>query len=148
MSSPHPDGLGARMAMAAALDSAGIAADDIDYINLHGTATRINDAVEGSVVRSLFTKPVACSSVKGWTGHTLGAAGAIEAVAAVLAITGNFIPPTIHLTTPDPECDLDYVAEGARRAELDVVLSNSFAFGGNNTAVVFGKFTDSGVSHD
>ncbi len=137
MSSPHPQGLGARMAMAAALDSAGLAPADIDYINLHGTATPSNDAAEGKAVAALFGEGIACSSTKGATGHTLGAAGAVEAVICALALTHGLLPGSPHTVTPDPAIPLDYQLR-ARAGRLRRVLSNSFGFGGSNCSLVFG----------
>ncbi len=137
MSSPHPQGLGAQMAMAAALDSAGLAPADIDYINLHGTATPSNDAAEGKAVAELFGEGVACSSTKGATGHALGAAGAIEAVICALALTHGLLPGSPHTLTPDPAIPLDYQLR-ARAGRLRRVLSNSFGFGGSNCSLVFG----------
>jgi len=142
MTVPDPEGAGAALAMRRALEDAGVPPEAVDYINAHGTATPANDAAETRGIKSVFgprAYAVPVSSTKAMTGHTLGAAGAIEGVVALLAIHHGFVPPTLRLRTPDPACDLDYVAEGARRAELRVVLSNSFAFGGNNTALVFGK---------
>jgi len=150
MTAPDPEASGAVRCMQAALDDAGVAPLQVDYINAHGTATPANDRMETAGIKRLFGERayvIPVSSTKSMIGHTLGAAGAIEAVAAVLAITGGFIPPTIHLTAADPECDLDYVPEGARRADLDVVLSNSFAFGGNNTSVVIGRYRAEGRRH-
>jgi 3-oxoacyl-[acyl-carrier-protein] synthase II len=150
MTAPDPEASGAVRCMQAALDDAGVAPHQVDYINAHGTATPANDRMETAGIKRLFGErayAIPVSSTKSMIGHTLGAAGAIEAVAAVLAITGGFIPPTIHLTAPDPECDLDYVAEGSRRADLGVVLSNSFAFGGNNTAVIIGRCRAEGRRH-
>jgi 3-oxoacyl-[acyl-carrier-protein] synthase II len=102
-------------------------------------------------IKEVFGKKayqIPVSSTKSMMGHTLGAAGAIEGVVSILGITGRFIPPTIHLTEPDPECDLDYVVEGSRDSEVNIVLSNSFAFGGNNTSVIFGRFTEKGIVHE
>jgi 3-oxoacyl-[acyl-carrier-protein] synthase II len=150
MTAPDPEGGGAALAMRAALKDAGVTADSVDYINAHGTATPANDVMETKAIKTVFGREayqIPVSSTKSMIGHTLGAAGAIEGVAALLAIHHRFIPPTIHHQTPDPQCDLDFVTEGARPAEIGIVLSNSFAFGGNNTAVVFGRFTHSGVSH-
>jgi 3-oxoacyl-[acyl-carrier-protein] synthase II len=151
MTAPDPLASGAVRCMQAALADAGVPKDRVDYINAHGTATPANDLMETRGVREVFGKKayqIPVSSTKSMTGHTLGAAGAIEGVVSALAIAGRFIPPTIHLTAPDPECDLDYVAEGARDVEVNIVLSNSFAFGGNNTSVIFGKFTEKGVVHE
>jgi 3-oxoacyl-[acyl-carrier-protein] synthase II len=151
MTAPDPEGGGAMLAMRRALDDSGIVPETVDYINAHGTATPANDAMETKAIKALFGNQayrIPVSSTKSMTGHTLGAAGAIEGVVSLLAIHHGFIPPTIHHRTPDPQCDLDYVVEGAREAELKVVLSNSFAFGGNNTAVAFGKFNARGVDHE
>ena len=151
MTSPDPEGGGAVLAMQRALDDAGLAPAAVDYINAHGTATPANDTVETKAIKHLFGKRayrIPISSTKAMTGHTLGAAGAIEGVVSLLALYHGFIPPTIHCHVPDPDCDLDYVTEGAREAGLHVVLSNSFAFGGNNTALVFGKFTAQGIGHE
>jgi 3-oxoacyl-[acyl-carrier-protein] synthase II len=151
MTAPDPAGAGAALAMQRALDDAGVSTGAVDYINAHGTGTPANDLMETKGIKAVFGRrayQIPISSTKSMTGHTLGAAGAIEGVAAVLAIHHRFIPPTIHCATPDPHCDLDFVTEGARpAAEIRIVLSNSFAFGGNNTAVVFGRYNASGVSH-
>lgn len=150
MTAPDPQAGGAVLCMRAALEDAGVAAAQVDYINAHGTATPANDAMESRAIHEVFgeragTVPV--SSTKSMTGHTLGAAGAIEAVASVLAIAHGFLPPTVHLQAPDPACDLNHVTGGARWAAVNVVLSNSFAFGGNNTALVLGTFTEKGIGH-
>jgi 3-oxoacyl-[acyl-carrier-protein] synthase II len=140
MTAPRPDGDGAARAMLAALGDAGLPADAVGYINAHGTATPHNDAAETAAIKTVLGKrapSVPVSSIKSMVGHTLGAAGAIEAVASVLTLARGFIPPTVNLRTPDPAFGLDYVPEGSRELEVDVVLSNSFAFGGNNTALAF-----------
>ena len=137
MSSPHPEGLGARMAMQQALASAGLDARDIGYVNLHGTATPSNDASESRARTSLFDR-VPCSSTKGATGHTLGAAGALEAVIAALALRHQMIPAGANTSEPDPALGLDYVL-ASRGAPLRAVLSNSFGFGGTNCSLVFGR---------
>jgi 3-oxoacyl-[acyl-carrier-protein] synthase II len=137
--------------MQTALLDAGVPPERVDYINAHGTATPANDRIETRGIKAVFGKKayqIPASSTKSMTGHTLGAAGAMEGVVSVLGIVHRFIPPTIHLTAPDPECDLDYVVEGSRDMEVNIVLSNSFAFGGNNTSVVFGRFTEKGIIHD
>jgi len=147
MTSPDPEGGGAVLAMGRALEDAGIGPEAVDYINAHGTGTPANDKIETKAIKLLFGErayQIPVSSSKSMTGHTLGAAGAIEGVVSLLALHHAFIPPTIHCTSPDPDCDLDYVTEGARDAALNIVLSNSFAFGGNNTALVFGKFFSHG----
>jgi 3-oxoacyl-[acyl-carrier-protein] synthase-1 len=137
MSSPHPEGLGAKLAMEAALQSAGLAPADIDYINLHGTSTPANDAAEGKAVTALFGDRVPCSSTKGATGHTLGAAGAVEAVICALALTDGLLPGSPGTTTPDPAIPVQYLLE-SRSARVRRVLSNSFGFGGSNCSLVFG----------
>ena len=138
MSSPHPDGLGARLAMQAALDSAGLAADAIDYLNLHGTATPSNDAAEGKAVAGLFGARVACSSTKGATGHTLGAAGGLEAVICALALRHGFLPGGLNLERRDPDIGIDYLAANRELAPRRL-LSNSFGFGGSNCSLVLGR---------
>ena len=138
MSSPHPEGLGARLAMQAALDAAGLVPADIDYINLHGTATPANDAAEGRAVAALFGGRVPCSSTKGATGHTLGAAGAVEAVFCALALTEGFVPGSPGTATPDPTIALAYRLS-SRAGAPRRVLSNSFGFGGSNCSLIFGR---------
>lgn len=150
MTAPDPEGAGAALAMGRALEDAGVSTEAVDYINAHGTATPANDLMETKAIKAVFGRRayrIPVSSTKSMIGHTLGAAGAIEGVAALLAIHHRFIPPTIHHQTPDPQCDLDFVTDGARASDVSIVLSNSFAFGGNNTVVVFGKYTDAGISH-
>lgn len=137
MSSPHPDGLGAKMAMQQALQSAHLASTDIDYINLHGTATPSNDAAEAKAVTAVFTQAVPCSSSKGATGHTLGAAGAVEAVICALALQHGFIPGGLNTKEVDAELKLDYRFENQQIA-LKHVMSNSFGFGGTNCSMIFG----------
>jgi 3-oxoacyl-[acyl-carrier-protein] synthase II len=140
MTAPHPDGDGAARAMRAALDDAGLSPDDVDYINAHGTATPHNDAAETLAIKSLLgtrAPSVPVSSIKSMVGHTLGAAGAIEAAASVLTIARGLIPPTVNLEHPDPAFGLDFVPGQAREQPVRVVLSNSFAFGGNNTSIAF-----------
>ena len=137
---PAGDGAGAALAMEAALADAGIAPDDIDYLNAHGTSTQLNDRYETLAVKRVFgeyarTLPV--SSTKSMTGHLLGAAGAVEAGIAVLALRHGAIPPTINYETPDPHCDLDYVPNAARSAPLRTVMTNAFGFGGHNSSLVF-----------
>ncbi len=137
MSSPHPEGLGAKLAMEAALRSAGLTPADIDYINLHGTSTPANDAAEGRAVAALFGDRVPCSSTKGATGHTLGAAGAVEAVICALALTDGLLPGSPGTNTPDPAIPVQYLLQ-SRSAPVRRVLSNSFGFGGSNCSLVFG----------
>ena len=137
MSSPHPEGLGAKLAMEAALRSASLAPADIDYINLHGTSTPANDAAEGKAVAALFGDRAPCSSTKGATGHTLGAAGAVEAVICALALTDGLLPGSPGTVTPDPAIPVQYLLE-SRSGRVRRVLSNSFGFGGSNCSLVFG----------
>jgi 3-oxoacyl-[acyl-carrier-protein] synthase I len=136
MSSPHPEGLGARLAMEQALASGGIAAHEVDYINLHGTATPSNDTAECLAVKAVFDG-TPCSSTKGATGHTLGAAGALEAVIAALSLREQWLPAGINTTQPDPELALNYQLQ-SRPAKLRTVMSNSFGFGGTNCSLLFG----------
>ncbi|MEP7084102.1 MAG: beta-ketoacyl synthase N-terminal-like domain-containing protein, partial [Betaproteobacteria bacterium] len=138
MSSPRPDGLGARLAMEAALEAGGALPADVGYINLHGTATPSNDAAEGNAVASLFGRRTACSSTKGATGHALGAAGGIEIVITALALRDGFVPAGVNTTAVDPALDVDYVLEN-RSQPLSRALSNSFGFGGTNCSVLLGR---------
>ena len=140
MSTPHPEGLGARMAIQGALTQAGLKTTDIDYINLHGTATRSNDATESLAVNMIFGNNVAASSTKGWTGHTLGAAGIIEAIISFIAIEENFMPGSLHTATIDPTVEIQYLKDN-RRAPVKRVLSNSFGFGGTNCSLIVGRFS-------
>ncbi len=137
MSSPHPDGLGARLAMQGALKMAGLAAGAIDYINLHGTATQSNDAAEASAVSALFGPQVPCSSTKGATGHTLGAAGGVEAVICGLALRHGLLPGGLNMEQLDPALPLNYLQQNREQA-VSRVLSNSFGFGGTNCSLIFG----------
>jgi 3-oxoacyl-[acyl-carrier-protein] synthase-1 len=137
MSTPHPQGLGARLALADALARAGIAADDVDYVNLHGTATLKNDEVEATVLADTFSPRTRASSTKGWIGHTLGAAGILEAVLTLLAIEHGLVPGTLNTTTPDAACGPQLALANESRA-IRVALSNSFGFGGNNCTLAFG----------
>ena len=138
MSSPHPEGLGASKAMEMALASAGLVASDIDYINLHGTATPSNDAAEGAATHRVFGSKTPCSSTKGVTGHTLGAAGGLEAVIGALAIQNNFMPAGAVGTQLDPAIAVDYLVENRDQAVTRVV-NNSFGFGGTNCSLVLGR---------
>src|SRR5690606_35578871 len=127
----------------------GLSTQDIDYINAHGTATPANDVTETRAIKEVFgprAYAIPVSSTKSMHAHPLDAAGALEAIVALLALSQGFIPPTIHFKERDPECDLDYVTEGARSSDLRHVLSNSFAFGGNNTTVIFGKYEGQGAA--
>jgi 3-oxoacyl-[acyl-carrier-protein] synthase II len=139
---PRPGGMGAARAMTAALADAGLQPADIGYINAHGTSTEANDVTETAAIRLAmgdYADSTPVSSTKSMTGHTLGAAGAIEAVACLLALRDQTMPATINYTTPDPECDLDYVPNEARGASFDYVMSNSFGFGGHNVSLIFGR---------
>jgi 3-oxoacyl-[acyl-carrier-protein] synthase I len=136
MSAPHPQGLGAQRALEDALARAGVAAQDIDYINLHGTASRQNDAVEAALVARLFPATTLASSTKGWSGHTLGAAGILEAVVTLLAIERGFVPGTLNSQELDPVCGPQIVLDNRDR-HVRAAVSNSFGFGGNNCALVF-----------
>jgi len=141
MSSPHPEGAGARMAMEGALASAGLHAKDIDYVNLHGTGTPSNDAAEDRAVMALFGDLVSCSSTKGMTGHTLGAAGAVEAVVSLLALEAGYVPGSPGTNTLDPRLRARYEIHGGER-RLEHVVSNSFGFGGSNCSLAFGRLRD------
>ena len=143
LTQPTEDGDGATRAMRAALRQARVEPSETDYINAHGTSTPINDRVETLAIKQVFGESayqIAISSTKSMVGHLMGAAGAIEAVACVKAITDGIIPPTINLDTPDPECDLDYVPQKARRKDVRVALSNSLGFGGHNVCLVFKRW--------
>ena len=138
MSSPHPEGFGARTAMEQALKTAGLAPTAIDYINLHGTATPSNDAAESKAVRAVFGSATPCSSTKGATGHTLGAAGGVEAVISLLALRHGLLPGGLNTTQLDPEAGVNYLLEN-REQPVTRVISNSFGFGGTNCSLIFGR---------
>jgi 3-oxoacyl-[acyl-carrier-protein] synthase II len=135
LTQPDPTGNGARRAMEAALQNAGISPDEIDYINAHGTATPFNDAAEGKAIAELFNG-VPVSSTKGMMGHSLGAAGAIEAVISILALRNQLLPPNINFRHGDAGLDLNIVANSARAGRVRTVLSNSFGFGGTNASII------------
>jgi 3-oxoacyl-[acyl-carrier-protein] synthase II len=142
---PHPEGVGAAKAMQRALDSAGVSLDEIDYINAHGTSTPINDKSETIAVKRVFGDKaynIPISSTKSMVGHSLGASGALEAIVCINSINDRIMHPTINQEETDPDCDLDYVPNVAREADLDVVMSNSFGFGGQNAALVIKRFAD------
>lgn len=146
MSTPHPEGAGAVLAMQRALDRAGLTANDIDYINLHGTATPTNDSAEDQAVSRLFGSSTPCSSTKGWTGHTLGAAGAVEAIIGALCIEAGLIPGSLNTRTIDPSFESAIQLEN-REQPVRYVMSNSFGFGGNNASLIIGRLTvDGGAS--
>jgi 3-oxoacyl-[acyl-carrier-protein] synthase-1 len=138
MSAPHPEGLGARLAMGDALMRAGVAAAEVGYLNLHGTATPANDAVEARAVAALFPDTLHASSTKGWTGHTLGAAGIVESVFALLALEHGLLPGTLHSEGRDPDCGAQVRFDNAQR-DIDHAMNNSFGFGGNNCSLVFAR---------
>jgi len=143
MTTPEPEGTGAQWAMKLALSDAQLPPTAVDYINAHGTSTQFNDSIETRAIRAVFGEhayKLAVSSTKSMTGHSLGAAGGLEAVFTVLALREGILPPTINLETPDPECDLDYVPNQAREVAAQVALSNSFGFGGTNATLAFRRY--------
>ncbi|MBI2095367.1 MAG: beta-ketoacyl-ACP synthase II [Candidatus Omnitrophica bacterium] len=143
MTAPHPEGEGAAHCMSSALRDARMDPGEITYINAHGTSTELNDKVETLAIKKVFkddAKKVQISSTKSMTGHTLGAAGGVEFVACCLSIRHQTLHPTVNLTHPDPECDLDYIPLSARSARVEACLSNSLGFGGHNTSIVIRKF--------
>lgn len=137
ITTPAPEGEGARRAMLAALKMANL--ETVDYINAHGTSTYYNDLYETMAIKSIFKNPPPVSSIKGQIGHCLGAAGAIEAVISIMSLNEGILPPTINQEVQDPECDLDYIANIARKKEINTVMSNSFGFGGTNGSIIFKK---------
>ncbi|HKZ07202.1 MAG TPA: beta-ketoacyl-ACP synthase II [Methylomirabilota bacterium] len=143
MTAPDPEGDGAARAMTGALADAGIVPGEVGYINAHGTSTPYNDKFETLAIKRVFgehARKVAVSSTKSMTGHLLGAAGGIEAIASVLALHHGILPPTINYETPDPDCDLDYIPNQARKQDVELALSNAFGFGGTNATLVFRKY--------
>ena len=144
ITAPAPEGEGGARAMKEALDDGNMAPGDIDYINAHGTSTEYNDKTETSAIKSVFgdATKVAVSSTKSMTGHLLGAAGGIEAIVLIKALQDQFIPATMNYSTPDPECDLDYVPNHGRKATITADMSNSFGFGGQNACIVMKKFEE------
>jgi len=146
VTAPVPDGNGAARSMKAALDDAGISPDDIDYINSHGTATDLGDIAETAAIKTIFGErayKIPVNSTKSIIGHLLGAAGSVEMAATVLQMQKSKIHPTINLEFPDPQCDLDYVTEGARDLEINYALTNSFGFGGHNISLALKKYQNS-----
>ena len=141
---PHPEGEGAARAMKWAIEDAGITPDKVDYINAHGTSTPLNDKYETIAMKRMYgdhAYKLAISSTKSMTGHLLGAAGAIEAAFTVLAIKNDIVPPTINIYNPDPDCDLNYIPNTAKKQPVNVAMSNSLGFGGHNASLVFERFT-------
>jgi 3-oxoacyl-[acyl-carrier-protein] synthase II len=142
ITAPAENGAGGARAMRAALESAGLNIDAVDYINAHGTATQLNDLSETRAIKSAFgdlAYQIPISSTKSMTGHMMGATGALEAVFCVKVVQNNILPPTIHYETPDPECDLDYIPNEARQRQVHIAISNSFGFGGHNAVLVIKK---------
>ncbi len=137
MSTPHPEGRGAYQAMQQALNMAQCSERQVDYVNLHGTATRVNDVTEDKAMQRLFSQPVACSSTKGWTGHTLGAAGAVEAIYSAMSLQENFMPASLQTRELDPQIKQNILMAG-RTQDVHTVMTNSFGFGGNNCSLLFG----------
>jgi 3-oxoacyl-[acyl-carrier-protein] synthase II len=143
MTAPDPEGDGARRAMTAALGDAGVAPAEVGYVNAHGTSTPYNDKFETLAIKHVFgdhARRLAVSSTKSMTGHLLGAAGGIEAIASLLALHHGILPPTVNYETPDPECDLDYVPNQARKQDVEIAISNAFGFGGTNATLAFRKY--------
>lgn len=145
MTAPHPEGIGARNVMRAALEDAHLSPEDVDYVNVHGTSTPLGDVAEVKAIQQVFSNHaynLNISSTKSMTGHLLGAAGAIEAIACILAVKNNLVPPTINHFTDDPEIDnkLNFTFNTAQEREVNVALSNTFGFGGHNTSAIFKKF--------
>ena len=145
ITSPPDSADGACRVMKNAIADAGIRPEDISYINAHGTSTPVGDRVESNGIKTTFgdhARNIAVSSTKSMTGHLLGGAGGLEAGIVVLALRDQVVPPTINLSTPDPECDLDYVPDEARAVEIEYALTNSFGFGGTNGALIFKRYSD------
>jgi 3-oxoacyl-[acyl-carrier-protein] synthase II len=143
LTQPSPNGEGATRAVRQALERAGVSPDEIDYIKSHGTATVLNDRTETNVIKNVFggrAGKIPISAVKSMLGHLLGASGSVEAIITVLAMNHGIAPPTINLTHPDPDCDLDYVPNQARKVNIRTAMSNSFGFGGHNSVLIFRKF--------
>ncbi len=145
MTAPHPEGLGARLSMERMIEDAGIKPEDVDYLNMHGTATPLGDVAETKAVKQVFgdhAYKMNLSSTKSMTGHLLGAAGAVEAIASILACYNDVVPPTINFSVPDPQCDLNYTFNQPQQRTVEVAVSNAFGFGGHNTSVAFRKYRD------
>ena len=145
ITAPAPGGEGAVRSMKIAVEDANLLLTDVDYINAHGTSTPHNDINETMAIKALFgdhAYKLVVSSIKSMTGHLLGAAGGIEAIATLLSMQNSLIPPTINLDNPDPECDLDYSAKKVTQKEIKVAISNTFGFGGHNASILFKKFEE------
>lgn len=143
ITAPHPDGLGAVLAMKQSLNDAHISMFDIDYINAHGTSTIWNDIVETKAIKKVFgdsSKKIPVSSIKSMIGHCISASGCLEAISSIMSLNHNIIPPTINHDCPDPDCDLNYVPNKALKKKMNYIMSNSFAFGGQNCVLIFRKF--------
>jgi 3-oxoacyl-[acyl-carrier-protein] synthase II len=143
ITAPHPEGTGAILSMKMAIEQAGIKPEDIDYVNMHGTSTPLGDIGETKAIKKVFGEhayKLNVSSTKSMTGHLLGAAGAVEAIASILAVVNDKIPPTINFVNPDPDCDLNYTFNNPQGRKVNYALSNAFGFGGHNTSVVFKKY--------
>jgi 3-oxoacyl-[acyl-carrier-protein] synthase II len=143
ISAPAPEGEGMARCMQMALDDAGVAPEEVDYINAHGTSTDLNDSFETQAIKKVFGErsyKLPVSSTKSMTGHLLGGAGGVESVFTILTLKHGIIPPTINYENPDPDCDLDYVPNEAREAKVEIALSNSFGFGGTNAALLFRRY--------
>ncbi len=142
---PHPEGTGAVLAMEMAVSNAGIKKEDVDYINMHGTSTPPGDIAETMAIKKVFgdhAYKMNVSSTKSMTGHLLGAAGAVEAIASILAIKNDIVPPTINFANPDPKCDLNYTFNKPQERKVNIAMSNAFGFGGHNTSVIFKKYSE------
>jgi 3-oxoacyl-[acyl-carrier-protein] synthase II len=145
VSAPDPEGEGAIHCMKTALDFAGVQPEELDYINAHGTSTKLNDLSENKAIKAVFgdhAYKLCISSTKSVTGHLLGGAGGVEAIFTVLTLKNGIIPPTMNYETPDPECDLDYVPNVARKADVKLAMSNSFGFGGTNASLIFKAYEE------
>ncbi|MCK9425495.1 MAG: beta-ketoacyl-ACP synthase II [Ignavibacteriaceae bacterium] len=145
ITAPEPEGKGAKLAMVRAMKNAEIHSEQIDYINVHGTSTGLGDIAETNAIKDIFGEhayKLNISSTKSMTGHLLGAAGAVEAIASILATVNDMVPPTINFEFPDPQCDLNYTFNKPQKRTVDIAMSNAFGFGGHNTSVIFKKFSE------